>query len=128
MAGVMQEDEKLESNFLDAVQGVTKARNALYEAYNQLFEAYSKMYSAAHNFVNMEAALEVVHEEILNMLTDASLDKVSLDIESVVKYFSVGRTVYKATYSITKEEIGDHAFYDFSRVSCDAVSPDTPEI
>lgn len=124
----MQEGEKLESSFLDAVQGVTKARNALYEAYNQLFETYSKMYSATHNFVNMETALEVIHVELLNMLTDASLDKVSLDIESVVKYFSVGRTVYKVTYSITKEEVGDRVFYDFSRVSCDAVSPSAPDI
>lgn len=124
----MQEGEKLELSFLGAVQGVTKARNALYEAYNQLFETYSKMYSATHNFVNMETALEVIHGELLNVLTDASLDRVSLDIESVVKYFSVGRTVYKATYSITKEEVGSRVFYDFSRVSCDAVSPSTPDI
>lgn len=124
----MQEDEKLELSFLDAVQGVTKARNALYEAYNQLFETYSKMYSATHNFVNTETALEVIHGELLNVLTDASLDRVSLDIESVVKYFSVGRTVYKATYSITKEEVGSRVFYDFSRVSCDTVSPSAPDI
>lgn len=124
----MQEGEKLELSFLDAVQGVTKARNALYEAYNQLFESYSKMYSATHNFVNMETALEVIHGELLNVLTDASLDRVSLDIESVVKYFSVGRTVYKATYSITKEEVGSRVFYDFRRVSCDTVSPSAQDI
>lgn len=124
----MQEGEKLELSFLDAVQGVTKARNALYEAYNQLFESYSKMYSATHNFVNMETALEVIHGELLNVLTDASLDRVSLDIESVVKYFSVGRTVYKATYSITKEEVGSRVFYDFRRVSCDTVSPSSQDI
>lgn len=124
----MQEGEKLELSFLDAVQGVTKARNALYEAYNQLFESYSKMYSATHNFVNMETALEVIHGELINVLTDASLDRVSLDIESVVKYFSVGRTVYKATYSITKEEVGSRVFYDFRRVSCDTVSPSAQDI
>lgn len=124
MVEVMQDSEGLESSYLDAVEGVRKARNTLYEAHNRLFEAYSKMYSATHNFINLEVALEVIDQEVDLMLTDATIDKVKVAVTELVKYFSVGRSLFKVTYKVDSTEVGEDVFYDFSRVSCTQVSPD----
>lgn len=104
--------------YLSAVQEVQQAKNTLYEAYNKLFEAYSSLHSAAHHFLSVSDALESIDHEVDCMLSEVAVDKVVLGERTLEKYFSVGRVVYKVTYQITPEEVGDAVFYSWSRVHC----------
>lgn len=103
---------------MSAVQEVQQAKNTLYEAYNKLFEAYSSLHSAAHHFLSVSDALESIDHEVDCMLSEVAVDKVVLGERTLEKYFSVGRVVYKVTYQITPEEVGDDVFYSWSRVHC----------
>lgn len=113
--------KSLESGYLESVKAVQEARNSLLEAHNQLFEGYSKLYSAAHNFLSVDHAMEVIEGEVQSMFDSASADKIALNIKNLEKFFSVGRVVYKVCFSVAMEEIDGYVFYNVVRVSCDPV-------